>query len=225
MTLESPDLQRVSLEELARACAQQTERFRRGLEHDVRSCFEIFRRAIVDANERAWSIFADQYRFQIEHWAQRHPAFAQCGEELDDLVAHVFSKLWLTFATHKDKLARFRNVQSLMAYCKMCVHSEVVDALRLNRHTGQDLDEAPDAAAPDNAVGQEIWDYIAPRLKDEQERLVMTSLFLYGMGPKDIWKRYPNRFAAVSDIYRVKQNVIARLRRDAEFKRLFGEDD
>jgi hypothetical protein len=87
------------------------------------------------------------------------------------------------------------------------------------------LVEAPDTAEPDHAVGEEIWDYVRPRLKDDQERLVMTSLFLYGMSPKDMWKRYPNRFASVGEIYRVKQNVISRLRRDAEFNRLFGEDD
>ena len=112
-----------------------------------------------------------------------------------------------------------------MAYCKMCVHSEVVDALRTNQQTAAELDESMEAPAPNQTPDQQLWDYILPRLKDEQERLVIQGLFLYGMTPKDLWNRFRSRFSDMSEIYRVKQNVIARLRRDAAFRQLFGADD
>ena len=222
---QPPDLQRLPLDDLARGCAQESERFRLRLEQDARFCFEIFRRAIADADGQAWTIFAEQYHFQIARWAQRHPGFTQCGESVDDLVAHVLTKLWQTFATNKHKLNQFNSFQSLMAYCKMCVHSEVVDALRTNKQTAAELDESMEAPAPNQTPDQQLWDYVLPRLKDEQERLVIQGLFLYGMTPKDLWNRFRSRFSDMSEIYRVKQNVIARLRRDAAFRQLFGADD
>ena len=221
---EPADLQQVPLSELAGACAHETERFRLRLGSDGRYCLELFRRAIADADEHAWTMFAAQFQPQIARWIEKHPAFGQCGEELDDLVAHVQSRLWLSFATHKEKLPRFRTLQSVLSYCKMCVHSEIVDSLRQNKPIVES-DQVVDDAVPESVPAEALWEYIVPRLKDDQERLVMNGLFVYGMGPKDLWQRFPNRFASVAEIYRVKQNVIARLRRDDEFRKLFGQDD
>ena len=50
---QPPDLQRLPLDDLARGCAQESERFRLRLEQDARFCFEIFRRAIADADGQA----------------------------------------------------------------------------------------------------------------------------------------------------------------------------
>jgi hypothetical protein len=219
---DSPSLEWIPFDELTRLCARENDHFRQRLAHDLRYCFELFRRAIVESNERAWDIFEEQYRPQIARWIQRHSWFYRCDESLEDLVGKVFTKIWLTFASDKNKINNFPNFQRLMEYLKLCVHSEIADALRMNRSGVEELGDVPVEAKQMETSAQEIWDFISTRLKDEKEQLVMRTFLWYGLEPQELYQQFPNRFSGVKEIYRIRQNVIARLRRDSDFKNLFG---
>jgi hypothetical protein len=43
--------------------------------------------------------------------------------------------------------------------------------------------------------------------------------------PRELCDHYAGKFSDVEEVYRIKQNVLARLRRDAEFRKLLGEND
>jgi DNA-directed RNA polymerase specialized sigma24 family protein len=218
-----PALRALPLDELSLGCAQEIENFRKHAERAIGYCFEIFRRAISDADERAWAIFAERCQTQVQRWAQRHSGFARCGEPLEDVVTEAFAKLWQSFAMDQAKIGRFATFPALMLYLKMCVNSAIVDALRMRQSAGDELTDMEPAppAPPDQRA--ELWNYIASRLKDDKERTVVRAFFLYGQTPRDLLKQFPNRFEGVAEIYRIKQNVTARLRRDAEFRERFGD--
>ena len=61
-----------------------------------------------------------------------------------------------------------------------------------------------------------IWDTVNEQLKDEQERQVIYAMFILALKPREIASQYPQMFNGANEVYRVKENVINRLRRSAE---------
>jgi hypothetical protein len=222
---ETSGLPGLGLDDLARHCAQQTDRYRRRLEHDLGYCLEIVRRAIRRQDEQAWEIFEDQSRSQVASWVRRHPGFDECGEGVDDLIRHAFEKLWRSFSADHGKLDRFTNYQGWMKYLQMCVHSVIVDALRSNRPSLEIPEDLSYQSEGGSTSSRDLWEYVARQLKDDQERLVMEAFLLYGSEPQDLFRQFQSRFSSVKEIYRIRQNVLARLRRDTSFRELFGPDD
>ena len=213
----------LALDELARRCVQQTDLYRRRMEHDLRYCLEIVRRAVQRRDERAWEIFEEQAGFQVASWVRRHPGYDQCGESVDDLVRHAFEKLWTTFASDLSKVDRFTSYPRWMQYLQTCVHSVIVDSLRSNRpfkEIPEDL--TVDDPPPPSITGRELWAYIAGTLKDDKERLVIEAYYLHGIEPQKLFEQFPSRFESVREIYRIRQNVLSRLRRDLRFRDFFG---
>lgn len=223
--LPSTGLPGLALDELARHCAQQTDRYRRRLDHDLRYCLEIVRRAIRRRDDQAWEIFEEQSRAQVASWVRRHPGHDQCGESVDDLIRNAFEKLWQTFSSDLSKLDRFTSYQGWMKYLQMCVHSVVVDALRSSRPLQEIPEDIPFQPPRTSTSARELWDYVSRQLKDDKERWVIEAFLLYGTEPQGLFKQFPSRFESVKEIYRIRQNVLARLRRDSTFRDLFGPDD
>jgi hypothetical protein len=74
----------------------------------------------------------------------------------------------------------------------------------------------------DRANRQMLWNLLRARLHDEKERVVIHATFVLDLKPQEILDYFRYVFNDIDEIYRVKQNVILRLRRDPEFRKLFG---
>jgi hypothetical protein len=70
-----------------------------------------------------------------------------------------------------------------------------------------------------------MWEWMNAWLEDDKERRVIYGLFVLALKPQELFDHFRNLFNEVDEIYRVKQNVIARLRRDPEFRKLLSEGD
>lgn len=81
-----------------------------------------------------------------------------------------------------------------------------VAGLQASSPTEQSLVNKQSAAA--------LWSHMDSCLENEQERKLVHATFVLGLKPRQIQERLPEVFSQVSDVYRVKQNVLARLRRD-----------
>lgn len=216
----------LSLEDVAQRCAYETDRFFRRLQHDTRYCFELLRRAIVERCQRAWELAYAQYQPLVTSWVKRHPAFSSCREETSYLVNCAFEKMWS--AVTPVKFARFSDLKSVLRYLQMCVHSVILDVVRgaepsalIDRVETLDAGEALETTcvedqALDRVQRQAFWQEIGARLRTEQERQVVYGCFVLGMKPRELCARFPDQFRDVREIYRVKENVLARLQRDAE---------
>ena len=227
-------LQLLTLAGIAHRCAQETDHFFRRQSHDPRYCFELFRRAIVHRNERAWELVYEQYRPLVIGWVERHPAFPPSGEEVQYFVNRAFEKMWS--GVSPDKFDRFPDLKSLLSYLQMCGHSAIVDEARSSERATVVVDEAVLAGksvsqgsaiedrALDRAQRDAFWRLIAGQMNDEKEWLVVHSTFILALKPREIYAEFPNRFDDVAEIYRIKQNVIARFRRDHELQKLLGEN-
>jgi hypothetical protein len=58
-----------------------------------------------------------------------------------------------------------------------------------------------------------LWGLIAAWL-NEHERLLLVLTYSYGMTPMQICRQYRDCFPTVQDVYRMKHNILERLRRN-----------
>jgi DNA-directed RNA polymerase specialized sigma24 family protein len=144
------------------------------------------------------------------------------------------AKMWSAMTA--EKFAKFPDLKSVLRYLQMCVHSVIMDEVRRGDQTKLSLDddelieridvgEDSHAEATLERVDREgVWALIGARLKDDKERQVVYGSFVLGLKPRELAERFADTFQDVREVYRVKENVLARLRRDTELRKLLELD-
>jgi DNA-directed RNA polymerase specialized sigma24 family protein len=222
--------QHLALADLADWCAHQTELYFQHQSYDPRYCFELFRRAIREQDQSAWELICLQYQALVAGWVRQHSRFESSGEDIQYFVNGAFGKIAVSLTP--EKFGGFSEIGSLLRYLKLCVHSVIMDHIRLTEQEPfaplEDASEegaqepTPEEQAMDRSEQQMLWDLINSRLQDEKERVAIYGSFVLALKPQELYELHRNLFSDVDEIYGVKQNMIARLRRDPEFRRLFG---
>jgi hypothetical protein len=219
-----------TLTERASRCATETERFFQGKNYDPSDCFELFRQAILERNQQAWEAVYGQYQTLVGRWVQQHPGFELSGEETLYFVNRAFEKIWV--ALTPEKFRNFTELRALLGYLKMCVHSVITDHSRSHklaelvelaeeagyeeREPGPSLEER----VLERADRQKFWETLYARLNSEKERQVIYGSFFLNLKPRELYDQFRNQFTNVDEVYLIKQNVLARLRRDPQFMEL-----
>jgi hypothetical protein len=238
--LENPNLQFLTVHDLAYRCAEETREFLQRKTFESLYCFELFRRAICDRDNDAWSTICEQYRPIMADWWVKPRLKLTSGDGdaemvVNKIIYRTYQKFWN--ALDAQKFRNFQNLKSLLAYLKMCVNSVIVDEGRSARPRSRDLDleewrniiKDPGPAPEQMVIGyerrQKFWGIVLGRLHDEKERLVIDESFVLGLKPREIYNKYPQKFTDVDEVYKIKQNILARLRRDPELKKLLGFND
>ncbi len=224
----------MNLSGLRHRCTQESENFFHRQNYDPRYCFELFRRAILQKNERAWESVYQQYQPLVISWVERHPIATALDEEVQYFVNRAFEKMWVVMTP--EKFLEFDNLKSVLRYLQMCVHSCIVDHMRAKDRAILLEDEEMDPTSVDitehetleeRAAAQAdaviLWDWLAERLKNEQERVVVYGSFVLAMKPREIFEEYTGIFHDIKEIYMTKENVITRLQRDPNLAQLFKE--
>jgi DNA-directed RNA polymerase specialized sigma24 family protein len=230
--LDQSDLQRLTIASISDRCAQETALFFQHRNYDPRYCYELFRRAIVEHNQHAWTAIYAQYRLLVAGWIQRHPTFESSGEEADYFANRAFEKMWVSLTS--ARFENFSDLKSLLRYLQMCTHSVLVDHSRASGYEAADVDDeglageitvqgpTTEDQAFDEVNQEGLWRWLEERLHDEKERRVMYGSFMLALKPRELYSQFPNAFADVDEVYRIKQNIIARLRRDPELNKILG---
>jgi DNA-directed RNA polymerase specialized sigma24 family protein len=214
----------LSVSDLARECADETNKFLKGGASDERAGLELFRRAITGRDEYAWACLYRQYAPLVQSWVLQHQSaasvFGQEGPE--PLVNAAFAKF--AAAVTPAKMDNFDSLAALLKYLKLCVHSVVSDEVRASqsRQYEEALEvEEHDRPGDDLAEGvvarltaQGLWQAILEELFGEQEQVLVYSAFVLGLKPAEIARLHPRLFPSVEDVYRVKRNALERLRRN-----------
>ena len=220
------DLQALSISGLRYRCAQESDRFFSRQDHDPRFCYELFRRAILQRDEQAWACIYAQYERLVTHWVERHAAFPASGEEAQFFLNRAYEKMWLGLTP--QKFVAFTDLAALLRYLQMCVHSVLVDfarqkeqKLRLEAVDAYPEQQSQGTTAVENQIAanlsrQELWRWLEQQFKDDKERYVVEGMFILNLKPRDVQAQYPAIFADVGEIYRTKENLLARLRRNPE---------
>jgi DNA-directed RNA polymerase specialized sigma24 family protein len=233
------NLQFMTVEDLAQKCAQETKLYFNYLTNDTKYCFELFRRAISERSNLAWKAIIVQYKPSVarwvNRWADKHPDFPLAREEEEDFINEAFIRFWNHFTT--DKFGKAQGLDDVLKYLKMCVNSAILDIWRKMQHRQFDQklesnDDGEESApvepgpTPEELVqNDEIWQLIQSRLKDKKEYTVVYASFHLALSPRQIIAEYPNIFQDINEVYQCKANVLARLARDPELRKLLNLDD
>jgi DNA-directed RNA polymerase specialized sigma24 family protein len=228
---DQADVRVLTLAGIAHRCAQETELFFQGQGNDPRYCFELFYRAIVDRDQRAWELVYAQYRPLVAGWVRRHPGFPASGEQAQYFVNRAFEKMWI--ALSPDRFGQFSDLKSVLRYLQMCVHSVILDQVRVagpNTVDVQALEVGESSPVVEKQAlarvhREEFWQEINQRLRSDKERWVVYGSFMLGLKPRELFAQFGEKgFRDVNEIYRVKENVLARLSRDTQLRKFLGED-
>ena len=230
------DLTTLSLSSLAHLCRKSTDLFFQGVDYDDSSCFELFRRATQEEDDLAWEIVVNQYTNLVISWVQRHPSYFYADEEREYFVNRTFDNFWRAFSGNPEKLQKFNDVKSILQYLKLCTNSAVKEYVdRQMRPQGLSLSEKPIESIPskidpigridEKIAANRLWQYILGLVKNEQEKIVAEDYFIYDLKPREIYVRHKEAFSTVSQVSRVKDNFIARLKRDDELAAILSGDD
>ncbi len=230
----SDEISTLSLSGLRHRCAEESDRFFKRLGHDPRFCFELFRRAITRHDQQAWEILYVQYQPLVASWVERHALFPSFNEETQFFVNWAFEKMWTALSA--DKFARFPDLKAVLRYLQMCVHSVLVDFMRSHERASFLEDELQEQPVPDpdeknqpenqaleRSQGEALWSWLEGKLKDEKERCIVYGSFILDLKPGELQAYYRDVFSDVKEIYKVKDNLLSRLKRDEELRQFFSD--
>ena len=189
---------------------------------------ELFRRAIADGDEAAWRDIIDMYRGLLLAQAGRQVVRGLVFEDDGFCVDRAFQRFW--GASRAGRIRRFDDLGAILKYLKMCLGSVMLDEARARRRQAwMSFDDlAPEADVNADPSGEvigrlgrrELWAAVERELADPKEHLVARLSFVAGLSPREILARHPDEFEDVFDVYRIKRNMIDRLRRSRTIQHL-----
>ncbi len=224
MILETPDL---TIEEIIGRCrheAQQSQAYGTVISP---SAALLFRRAIQQRDQTAWTFIYEFYASRVEEWVRGYLSLfgtrLDC-QEIESLVNAAFARFFQSYSA--EKLAHSDSLASILCYLKLCTRTVVSNELRRLQARSREvlfdvtdlgsrivLDD-PAAQVIQSMTTQGLWQVIQEELRNEDERLLIYLTCMRDMTPREISRQYAQRFATPSDIYRMKQNALEWLARN-----------
>lgn len=223
------DLGVIELGALARRAQIESRSFYRHEAYDPRFAYELFRRALVERDEVAWSHLFEQYAPLVDHWVRRSGAFTISGESSEFFVSAAFTRFWR--AIPAARFASFPSLAALLNYLRRCATCVVIDTARAQscadllpeecvNWNDQRLGHA-DEEATERVSRQEFWGLVDHLLASEAERVVIRCSYILGMKPSEIYARYRDQFSGVEEVYTLKRALLTRLRKSPELRGLY----
>ena len=218
------DVRLATVPELARLCHDETTKYLRREPSRDEFCLELLRRAIVGRDQVAWEAILVQYRGMVLSWLRKGYGTAMRGEDDDYWINRTFERFWQ--AVGPERFGLFPSLANLLQYLKQCAITALLDDAR--QRTRDRLDDQastpllpaadPEPLALDKLGQQDLWALIMAEVQNEAERLVAHESFALDLKPGEIYERYPLHFADTADVYRIKRNLLDRLRRNPRIR-------
>ena len=217
-------LETLPMYDLARRLREETIRFlHKDPLYDERPGLTLFRIAFTqkgtDRANAAWEALYTQYEPLVQSWITQQSSFIQQSSAV--LVNTVFAKFFQALSKG-NKIEQFRSLAAMLRYLKLCTNSVVSDARRAQQNQTEDpldaIQHEPAIHDPTETIIEQFaldafWQKIQALVDNDIEYLLLVLTYQQEMKPQEILVRYPHLFSSLEDIYRLKRNVIQRLRR------------
>lgn len=191
-------------------------------------CFELFRRAIEERQNQAWTALKQQYDGLIHHWIIGCSSTPLSWQDREDLIQDTWSNFHRALKKYDISLTEhFEHVGALLKFLHNCAYTVTIKhwkrhqkAKRLQEELieiGTKVAEAPEEATLKRIVTD--TQRTALRMWREQhvtsthEQVVFDCSFKEGLKPKQIAESYPEMFPDTKAVYRIKENLIKRVKR------------
>jgi DNA-directed RNA polymerase specialized sigma24 family protein len=223
MGIDMEELPRdMRLSALADRCMNEVNKYRRGEASSDQYCLEIFRRAMQEHDDAAWTLLVDRFKEFLLAAFRRHPRCEDASrlDSPENYVARAFARFWV--AVH-DQQVEFTSLGAALRFLRLCLNSEILDMLRAHARRNEMPFPEPDftgePAVEDQDDGSELWKIIRDMLPNERERRLAFLLFYCNLRPRVIVRLRPQEFPDVNEVHRMKRNIVDRLARSADLIR------
>lgn len=207
-------------DDIAHNCGAETQRYLNGATNsDTRYCYELFRRAIDDRDETAFTYLCRCYEGLVAQWVRSRLRAPHAPQDIEECVNWAFASMFRSLA-RTDAFARFSNLESLLSYLRNCAISAAETENRRRRSPEIELSEEMPDVGDDllgviirNARNEQIRQIIESALKNDRERTVYECYFNLGLPPRTIYDMYSTLFQNIQDVHRTKQIMLERIGR------------
>jgi hypothetical protein len=215
-------LAEMSTSALAEHCIREISHYRNGQPNDEQYGLELFRRAIQQGNQDAWTFLQWCYSEVVHNWLRRHPnreVACQLDRE-ENYIAQTFERFWFTTSNHQKPA--FSSLAAALQYLHASLNSAIVDSLRTysrSREVPLPVPGTPGAVEPfaeDMIDSGELWELLHEMFSDERERRLIYLFFYCGLKPREIVRCCPQEFPDAHEVYRLRRKIYERLLRDAD---------
>jgi len=209
--------------ELAAHCVGEINNFRRGEPGTEKYSVELLRRATVQGDQEAWAWIQQCFGELVLSWLRRHSyrEAAYCLDSDENYVAQTFERFWQ--ATALTQHIEFNSLAGALQYLHACLNGAIVDTLRAySRSRGiplLDPGEPGEMQIEDKFESSDVWDSLKKVIPNGNEQRLAYLLFHCGLKPRQIMLFCPQEFSDVHDIYRLRNNLMNRLLRNADHLR------
>ena len=205
---------------------------------DRHNSLEIFRKAIIHADEGSWTILFNRYQGLVRSWlvafSREHEV--DIVDDYDDMVGSTFLAFWRGYTA--QKLMSASDLGSVMKYLKMCALTEVLQRRRkmhrriqtspldidladgmVNRNpSSRDHIEDAFIAYQDEVV---LWEIVRECCNDRRDELLARLSFICNLSPAVIVGHFPETFRDVREVYNLRRNLRDRLMRNERLQRCY----
>ncbi|MBV9356010.1 MAG: sigma-70 family RNA polymerase sigma factor [Chloroflexi bacterium] len=227
------DVRQLPTREVVAGFTAQVERFDRSQGSSDSYALELLRRALNEDDAEAWAAFTAQYRRIVLALIRRHACDRVSSEDEAYWIDRSMERFWR--AIRERGLERFQTLGAVIQYLKLCAHSVLIDEVRARSGVVMTpLDETiseharvedMEAGVLGDLVARDLWQVIVSELRSDCERVVARLSFVAGLSPREIHERRPDCCPTVGDVYRIKRNLLERLRRNARIQAFRGSRD
>jgi hypothetical protein len=220
-------LRHAPLDEVIQGCRLESGQPRG---HEKGYCFELFRRAVEDHEQDAWSALNEQYCNLVVRWLADGSA-ALTREQAVEIAPETWSKFWQAQSNANTPLSeRFAHVGAVLKYLKQCTFSVVREyerrlwrRERIQQRLEVDgiltttlLEDDLLARIDRERLLQEVRRWVQTYVTDPQELRVLALSYEQGLTPAEIAADYPQEFADAQMVRRLKERILKRARRAME---------
>ncbi len=205
---------------LAEQCLLQLYAYRRGEPCDESYGLELFRRATVEGDAKAWACVQRCFGDIVLAWLRCHPsrAAACCLESEANYVALAFERFWQ--ATTLSQQVAFKTLAAALRYLRASLHGTILDTLRAySRRKEVALPEPGEPREPfleEQAEASEAWEMLQGMLPSQRERRLAYLLYHCGLKPREIVRFCPQEWHDVQEIYHLRRSILERLMCNAD---------
>ncbi len=210
------NLARLTVDNLAARCAEETHKFTHHQPNDTRFCLELLRRALLEGAADAFTYAYQIYEPQVRRWVYNHSRFDQTDENAEYFVSQALSNFY--FALRGPKFQQFELLSQVLAYLKLCVHTAIAQYIRdhqrftaVSLEVAGDVEQAPTLSADADAAA--LWRIMCETLPDENDRLLAHGVFVLELKPAEIAELYPSAWGSAREVslalYRIRRALRA----------------
>jgi len=186
---------------------------------DQEKDLEILRYAIALRDHEARETLEHQFTENVRFWLTQHACRDAVlrYESEQDYVDRTFQRFWQAIS---DQGLTFTSLAGALRYLRLCLHSAIMDTLRLQAHARLEAppeqDHSDEPQVGDRYNERELWKTISKLLANEQERRVAYLHFCCNLKPREIIYCCPDEFSSEEEIYQLKRHIMERITRNID---------